>query len=162
MVASDVLDWENACLDPRGRKMENSWWWGIDRKTKTSSMLEVTCNIWLAGGLIQDEFHFLIKYNFETWLDILLLYEGVGMRHSLGRKYMLDFSRLSEELNSEGLFQEYACSLNILGRRERSAGEVNQPHRPRQPRGTGDSRTAPAATNTDSSVPTTVPQHTDN
>lgn len=48
-------------------------------------MLEVTC-LWLAGGLIHEEFHFLIKYNFE-------------MCHSYYES--IEVSRLMEELNNE-------------------------------------------------------------
>lgn len=64
--------WDNDCLNLRTRKRQNSWWWGVDRKTKTSLRLEATC-IWFAGGLIQAGFHFLTQHNVEPWLDMLLL-----------------------------------------------------------------------------------------
>ena len=85
--------------------MENSWWWGIDRKTKTSSVLEVTC-LWLAGGLIYEEFHFLIKYNFETCCSY---YEGIEVRPSLGKKYMPGLSRLSD-----GRIKQWAIHVACL------------------------------------------------
>lgn len=52
-----------------------------------------TC-LWLAGGLIHEEFHFPIKYNFDICCPY---YEGIEVRPSLGKKYMPGLSRLSDE-----------------------------------------------------------------
>lgn len=88
---SSEFGWLNDCLNHRNRTMRSGWWWGIDRKTPMSLILEVTC-IWFGRRLIEAEFHFLTQCNFEPWLNTLLLW----WRYLLGREYKLNLRKVSD------------------------------------------------------------------